>query len=114
MLSFPMFLELKKKKTLLLKYHQENTFLILLNQYNQVGKFFFLFFSFLFWRSKCRFPSYPSSYKGKIKTEFFIYLLKAQKMQIFNSSDILEVHINWSYVLWCNSIPLMGSSSNKT
>lgn len=112
MLSFPMFLELKKK-TLLLKYHQENTFLILLNQYNQVGKFF-LFFSFLFWRSKCRFPSYPSSYKGKIKTEFFIYLLKAQKMLIFNSSDILEVHINWSYVLWCNSIPLMGSSSNKT
>lgn len=100
------FLDLKTIKNI----SQKKTFLTLLNQGRQLSSQTF----FLFCCSEYMFSFYPSLQRRKIKTESFVYLLKAQKMLIFNSSVSLEDDTNWSYISWCNSIPLVGSSTSKT
>lgn len=80
------FLDVKSIKNI----SQEKTFLTLLNQGRQLSSQTF----FLFCSSKYMFLFYPSLQRQEIKTEFFVYLLKAKKMLIFNSSVSLEADTN--------------------
>lgn len=80
------FLDLKSIKNI----SRKKTFLTLLNQGRQLSSQTF----FLFCSSKYMLLFYPSLQRRKIKTESFVYLLKAQKMLIFNSSVSLEADTN--------------------